>query len=181
MVPAMPALADVRAPTPIRVDGTVLSPNAVVSPITGYTAAVIGWRFYTQFTDTSGQMNKVRCKLLFACARGEGLVLATPHGTVLVPAAGREIRPTHPGPGVPLEVPLPPEAAELATWSAPGLIYCDELLLRNGDAVRLRATVAPTGAEHGSAYRSSSGERCDFEALPRLGPVVVEDLPVSLG
>ncbi len=174
-------LEGVRAPTRVRVEASVLSPNSVVSPLTGYAAALIAWRFYAHFTDRSGQSPVERYKLLYACARGEDLHLSTLDGSVLVPAQGRSIVPASPGRGVPLDGPLPPEAAQLAHWSAPGLIFYDELLLRTDDAVRLRAVVAPCGGERGSAYQSSGAHPCDFEALPHLGPVVVEDLPFGVG
>jgi hypothetical protein len=82
------------------------------------------------------------------------------------------------GYSVPLEVPPPPEAAAVLQ-RPPGLVYYDELLLRNGDRVQLRATVAPAGEERGPAYRLRGEERSDFEALPDLGAVVVRDLPFA--
>jgi hypothetical protein len=174
-------LAGVREPTPVRIDARLLSPNSLVSPLSGTSAALIAWRFLAHYTDHAGRTPVERYQLLCVCARGEDLLLATPQGTVLVPAQGLEIRPAITGRGVPLDVPLPPEAAHLMQRSTLGPIFYDELLLRNGDPVRLRATVAPCGGERGSAYRSSGAGRSDFEALPRLGPVVVEDLPFADG
>jgi len=172
-------LASVREPTVVRIDARVFSPNTLVSPISGHTAALIVWRFLAHYTDRSGQTPVERYKLLWSCSRGEDIVLVTPQGRVLVPARGRVIKPAMTGRGVPLDVPLPPEAAELATWSAPGLMFYDELLLRNGDPVRLRATVGACGGKQGSAYRSGGEGGNDFEARPDLGAVVLEDLPFA--
>jgi hypothetical protein len=170
-------LAGVRAPTAVRVEARVASPNRIVSPISGLAAAVIGWRFYAHFMEQTGRNEVERYALLWNGGRGEDLVLETPEGTVLVPAEGRLLQPAVEGRGVSLDVPLPPEAAHLMREPNRGAIFYDELLLRTGDRVRLRATVAPSAKDSGSAYRASGERRCDFEALPRLGPVVVEDRP----
>lgn len=171
-------LAGVRSPTPVRVEAQVLSPNTLVSPITGQAGALVLWCFYSHYIDHMSRNQAERHVLLGAFARGEDVVLSTPQGTVLVPARGRQIQPAVRGYGIPLEVPPPPEAAAVLVHT-PGLVYYDELLLRNGDRVRLRATVAPAGGERGPAYRSRGEERADFEALPDLGAVVVEDLPFA--
>jgi hypothetical protein len=170
-------LAGVRAPTAVRVDARVASPNRIVSPLSGQAAAAIGWRFYAHYMEQAGRSEVERYQLLWYGGRGEDLVLATPEGTVLVPVEGRLLQPAVEARGISLDVPLPPEAAHLMRGPSRGAIFYDELLLRTGDAVRLRATVAPSGGAAGSAYRSSGEGRCDFEALPRLGPVVVEDRP----
>jgi hypothetical protein len=171
-------LAGVRAPTPVRVDARIVSPNTLVSPITGNAGALVMWRFFAHYTDRTNRNNVDRYDLLGTYARGEDVVLSTPEGTVLVPARGREIRSAVGGHGLPLDVPPPPEAASVMQRN-PGLVFYDELLLRSGDRVRLRATVAPSAPERGSAYRASGEARCDFEAVPGLGPVVVEDLPFA--
>jgi hypothetical protein len=174
-------LAGIREPTAVRVDARVLSPNTLVSPITGHTAALIFWRFYTHYTDYDRQTPAERHQPIGACGRGADLHLGTPHGTVLVPALGRTIRPAVAGGGLPLEVSPPPEATFLAQ-SFRGLVFYDELLLRNGEPVRLRAFVAPSSNKQGSAYRSGGGDgSSDFEVIPHLGPVVVEDVLFSRG
>jgi hypothetical protein len=171
-------LAGVSRPTPVLVDAHVASPNTLVSPLSGYSAALIAWRFLVHYTEQR-QQSVERFRLLWACARGEDLVLTTPQGTIFVPSRGREVRPLAKGRGVPLDSPLPPEAAHLAEGTMPGLVFYDELLLRNGDLVRLRAVVAPSAGQRGSAYRSDGAVRADFEALPQLGRVVVQDRPLA--
>lgn len=174
-------LAAVREPTPVRVDARMASPNTLVSPISGHAAALISWRFYTHYTDRSGRSEVERHALVGAHTLGEDVVLETAQGTVFVPARGRKVEPALSGHGLPLDVPLPPQVAHLMTGSLPGLLYYDELLLRTGDPVRLRATVAPRGPSQGTAYRSTGEVHSDFEALPDHGPVVVEDVALVVG
>jgi hypothetical protein len=84
-------LAGVCAPTPVRVEAQVLSPNTLVSPITGHTGGLILWRFYAHYTERVGRHEAERHTLLGTLARGDEVVLSTPQGTVLVPARGRQI------------------------------------------------------------------------------------------
>src|SRR6185369_2250974 len=68
-------LAGVKAPTAVRVDARVLTPNTLVSPLSGQPAALIGWRFFTHFHDHSGQQPKELYRLLLSCARGGDMML----------------------------------------------------------------------------------------------------------
>ena len=176
-------LAGLREPARVSIQARMLSPNTLTSSLSRHTAALIGWRFFVHYVDPSDRQSRERYDLLWACVFGDDVTLSTPQGTVLVPAEARVLRPGVTGHGIPLDVALPPEAAHVLQMPAAkrGVVYYDELLIRNGDAVRLTAIVAPSAPVGASAYRSSGAPHADYTARGDLGDTLLEDLPFASG
>jgi hypothetical protein len=168
----------------VRLDARIASPNLIHSPLSGHAAALIGWRFFVRYHIES-QRNNYRTEhydLLWSTILGSDVLLDAGGRTVLVPNQLLTLTSAIDlGHGVPVEGPLPPNAAHVLALplAQRGLVFYSELLLRTGDAVRLWATVEARDRAGQSAYRSSGERGADFVARPDLGEMILQDRSVA--
>lgn len=153
------SLGAIEEPTRVDLLGRVVSPNSVRSPVSGTIAALVHVTIGEQQTivgrDDFGRFEshnefRVVGEALF----GETLVVADAQGkTVHVPLAAVAVRTSMDARSLLGAVPRSLRAAAVgATGKSPLMQH--ELLLRHGDAVRLRAVVAMENVLGAHVYRS---------------------------
>jgi hypothetical protein len=178
-------LAGIRGPESVSVHGSVATPNEITSPLSGIRAALFSWRFFVRWSNDNRVLGDrdvfarsgERHDLLFSCVHGGDLVISTKDGDVLVPRERLSIRVSGIArAGIPIEGPLPPEAAHVLAMpdAKRGVLVYQELPLGSGDAVRLRARVEAV-SYGGGAYRNGGDVVAPYRARPDLQPSIVED------
>lgn len=154
-------LGGITAPTPIDVRGHIVSPDAVESVVTGARGVLIEFFVFVpaRFEQRAGR--EAHDRLVDTGLWGEPFAVATDDGLLWVSL--ENVTPYFQGANAeehPLLEPLPEGLAYLreiegaAPHLAVGALYFRELVLRNGDGVRVRGTAGP--AEGCGAYRVSA-------------------------
>jgi hypothetical protein len=178
---AQPDLATLTGPTRVTVVGTIASPNALDSPLTGLRAAAFVVLFVERTTDGADDPRRVPTDVFRSLGYsmvGESLRIsvASDPRLIEVPCAHTCVKLDPPWQGVvPLEHPLPRELASCAARaSGRGVVYFRETPLCTGDRVRLRAVLEPAVQVAPSAYRDEP--QAVLRVRPDLGLVYLEEL-----
>ncbi|MFO0734666.1 MAG: hypothetical protein U0270_02250 [Labilithrix sp.] len=172
-------------PTVVSGELVVVSPNDVVSPVTGTRAAVLAIEAFEQLSLAELQEDAIepanpammtdRYRSRGAIRLGHTLVLGDDAGVELaVPLRlARLTFATDGGPKTRLR-PVPPELADrFGLTDEREMSFCEQTL-RTGDRVRLAATVEARATPTPSGYRSGVGTL--LVVRDDLGPVVLEEL-----
>ena len=157
-------------------DGTVVTEDAVVSPLTGLRAAAVRVTLLAKrqpgkhpatgdplgFGGGGGPDTFTRIGDVWF---GSELVLADADAQeVVVATTGLGVRAANIDRGAtPLGPVRPPELAQLLASAPEGLVFYRELRVHHGERMRLKATVFPVGPRR-------------WETRPDVGPVVLQEL-----
>ena len=175
------SLEGIVSPTPVRLATKIASPNVVTSPVTGARAALVHWSVFMRFFGR-GRQGDSRPEEVFqwvseGCFCGD-LQLESGGRLIDLPAS-QSLVVRFPGAndyGSPVEQQLPRELSHVyAKLPQPrkGPLYYREMVLCQGHAITLIATVAPTGKTSLGTYRS--GDAAPFRVRADLEPAVLED------
>jgi hypothetical protein len=154
------SLAGLLAPTPVDVRGVLVSPDAVVSPVTGQAAAILQFYVIVLGAPARGFFSSpTPDRLLESGIYGDAVLIRVDGATVRVPVGNLDVyfaganRPAVPLPPTsPLVDDLRPETQMLARQ---GGLHYRELFITSGERVRLRGVVAPM--EGDNPYRTGAG------------------------
>lgn len=174
------SVAGLERPTLVRLEGEIASDNALASPVSGITAALVRWVVVAERTIDSRQGRPVHYEAVASGYFGERFEIVV-ENVLLEVAVSDRLR---------LRVPMDfegataipstlPDSVKAITAKVPvvrGALRYAESYLRRGDRVRLEAHVGPLGHAAG-AYRGAGGAR--LTAMAELGPVTVTDLSVE--
>jgi hypothetical protein len=173
------SLSGIQQPTPVEVRGVLVSPDAVVSPVTGQAAAIIQYYVFIPGEPAKGFFSSPKPdRLLETGFFGEALLVRVDEAVVRVPVGDLDVyfaganTAAVPLPGSsPLVMHLQPDNQVLARQ---GALHYRELFITSGTGVRLRATVAPM--EGDVPYRVGAGVA--FMVVEQAGPAQLSvDVP----
>jgi hypothetical protein len=177
------AAASGEAVEPVRVSllATVASSNAIVSPFTGLRGAILHVELVERFPrpNEGGRYSEDledQYQSLGVVVLGDVVTLRDEDGDEINLVVGR----TRVDPSLPRRggTPLSRAPAEvvplLQRATGRGVVCYRELLLREGESVRLKAIVEPTQSVVTSGYRA--GTRVSYVARDDLEPVVLEEV-----
>jgi hypothetical protein len=169
-------MLDARAPSPVSFEGTVVTENTVVSPLTGLRAAALRVTLLArrlpgkhpgtgETVGLGGGGGPDVFTRIGDVWYGETLVIADAEGReVVVATAGLGLRAATVDRGAtPLGTSPPPELAPLLASAADALVCYRESLVMHGARVRLRAMVFPAGPKR-------------WETRPEAGPVTLTEI-----
>ena len=169
-------MLDARAPSPVSFEGTVVTDNIVVSPLTGLRAAALRVTLLARRLpgkhpgtgETVGMGGGGPPDVFTRIGDvwyGESLVLADADGReVHVGTAGLGLRSANADRGAtPLGPTPPPELGPLLASVADALVCYRESLVLHGARVRLRAMVFPAGPKK-------------WETRSEVGPIILQEI-----
>lgn len=168
-----------RDPVKVSVLTTVVSPDTIMSPISGVRAAVIDIEILERIPASSNDSRESDTdvyELLGTFVFGDLVTLRDEGGDEISIVVGRaRIDPQLPRHGGHPLSRVPPEVVPLlARASGRGVVCYRELTLEDGDKVRLKATIEPSHTVVSSGYRS--GTKSSYVARDDLAPVVLEEV-----
>lgn len=169
------SVVEISQPTWVRVDARVASPNALTSPLTGFTCAAA---HYWLLTDRNVRIGGIRS--FYARASGwfgEQIVLASSEGpTISIPLTQAALTNSleHEDAALLTNAPSALRRQIAAIGLDDGPVFFSEVRLSAGDRVELRAVVEPTPSPGG--YRGTSApSAATLRACPELGSVQIFD------
>jgi hypothetical protein len=193
------SLKQIQGPTPVALEASVVSPNEVVSPMTGLRVAALKWSFFVrsareEFDERPEDHPLVRVFKSLIDPRndsasaddiytpvgdgrlGDLLMLEADGKLIQIELKNAELR--FPGAreqGTLVDGSLPPAFAHLLKHPAlrRGPLVYRELALSHGDPVILIATVERSARDGVGPYRSTT--QADFSARGDLETAVIED------
>jgi hypothetical protein len=170
----------ITQPTRMHLEARVASPNTLTSPLTGTTAAllmvtVVERRIFTSDGGIAGSREAETYHTIGSTLLGTELELLDAAGTVIhVPAAGLQVKPLFETGGNTLSN-VPPFLHPLVARASGGHVLCfRESAFREGDRVRLRATIGLEATAPAQGYRSGVSQRA--VASVKYGPVVLVEM-----
>jgi hypothetical protein len=175
---AAPAAGEAHEPVRVSLRATIVSPSSIVSPLSGTRGAVLHVELVERFTDErgGGEEGSDMDQSLGVLIVGDVVTLRDEDGDEIAIVARRaRVEPSLPRRGGTPLTRVPPEVVPiLQRASGRGVVCYRELLLREGEAVRLKAIVEPTQNIVTAGHRA--GWRVTYVARDDLEAVVLEEL-----
>jgi hypothetical protein len=162
-------LAGVTTATDVRLEGTLISPSSMTSPLTGLGGVLFHWTFYAQhwdpydpepieFTSEAGRFERLE-----EIVRAGELLLRCLDGVVRIPTQWLELGEDSGARFIErLEAELPVDLSRISQQAKAHAVFFRERRFLQDDPVLLVATVEPM-SQSSSAYRSS-GDQARFAA-----------------
>ncbi len=169
------SLAGIEEPTEVELLVTIVSPDRVMSPVTGVRAAILHAEILEEMTEDEARRRMVRPRGGALASLGEAIYgdLITCHdeGKTEISFVARRARfrfPSTPRASRPVDA-IPPDLVPLMSSPRGGPLAYREHAVREGELLRIQAIVEPTRNAMTLGYRSAP--RFAFVARDDLAPV----------